>query len=194
MLAIMGPSGSGKTTLLDLLAGRKPSNLSSSGTIKVNGKDTKMSYGKVAYVPQNDLLTGALTVRETLHMTACLRCVDIVVTSCPCNMLVIQRDACSYTPFCYSLCLLSSSANCVTTDAETSSWSRAARCLCRPPALLLCSALDVMWCLLRWRHQLTQERQLSHSDGGAAGLPCCIASCARQQCTHVCMQAELQRR
>jgi ABC-type multidrug transport system ATPase subunit len=42
MLALMGPSGSGKTTLLDLLAGRKPSNLSASGAIKVNGEETKI--------------------------------------------------------------------------------------------------------------------------------------------------------
>lgn len=33
-----------------------------------------MSYGTVAYVPQDDLLTGTLTVRETLMSAANLRC------------------------------------------------------------------------------------------------------------------------
>ena len=99
MLALMGPSGSGaplvrfcvrllqpvmggargvlragKTTLLDVLAGRTPSNLTTEGSIKVNGRPTKMTYGKVAYVPQHDPLGGALTVRETLTFTAKLRC------------------------------------------------------------------------------------------------------------------------
>ena len=76
------PSSAGKTTLLDLLAGRKPSNLRADGDIRVNGEATKMSYGKVAYVPQDDLLTGPLTVRETLNMVAALRCDAIWFSSC----------------------------------------------------------------------------------------------------------------
>lgn len=73
MVAIMGPSGCGKTTLLDILAGRAHSNVNVSGDILVNGRNVKMSYGTVAYVPQQDLLTGTLTVRETLLFTARLR-------------------------------------------------------------------------------------------------------------------------
>lgn len=63
----------GKTTLLDALAGRTPKNLQVSGDVRVNGHAGKMSYGTVAYVPQEDLLTGTLTVRETLDFTARLR-------------------------------------------------------------------------------------------------------------------------
>lgn len=63
----------GKTTLLDILAGRAHSNVNVSGDILVNGRNVKMSYGTVAYVPQQDLLTGTLTVRETLLFTARLR-------------------------------------------------------------------------------------------------------------------------
>jgi ABC-type multidrug transport system ATPase subunit len=70
----MGPSGCGKTTLLDTLAGRAHGNLSMEGRILVNGHEAKMSYGTVAYVPQQDLLTGTLTVRETLMFCARLRC------------------------------------------------------------------------------------------------------------------------
>eukprot|EP00892_Ulva_mutabilis_P010291 jgi/Ulvmu1/7634/UM038_0061.1 len=73
MLAIMGPSGSGKTTLLDTLAGRAQGNLHVQGDVRVNGHHTKMSYGTVAYVPQQDLLTGTLTVYETLMFAAKLR-------------------------------------------------------------------------------------------------------------------------
>ena len=66
--------GAGKTTLLDTLAGRTPSSLCATGDIRVNGHGTQMSYGTVAYVPQHDLFTGSLTVRETLTFTAHLRC------------------------------------------------------------------------------------------------------------------------
>lgn len=63
----------GKTTLLDTLAGRVQGNVNVTGSIRVNGKHVKMSYGTVAYVPQEDLLTGTLSVRETLEFTARLR-------------------------------------------------------------------------------------------------------------------------
>lgn len=73
MLAIMGPSGCGKSTLLDSLAGRLPKSASLSGTVRLNGHVTKISYGKAAYVTQDDVLLGALTVRETLMSSAMLR-------------------------------------------------------------------------------------------------------------------------
>ena len=59
--------------MLDTLAGRAQGNLSIQGDIRVNGHHTKMSYGTVAYVPQQDLLTGTLTVYETLMFAAKLR-------------------------------------------------------------------------------------------------------------------------
>ena len=64
----------GKSTLLDTLAGRTQKNLALSGSIKVNGHEAKLTYGKVAYVPQDDQLTGTLTVRETVNFAAKLRC------------------------------------------------------------------------------------------------------------------------
>jgi ABC-type branched-subunit amino acid transport system ATPase component len=64
----------GNTTLLDTLAGRVPRNVQDSGEVHVNGHVTKMSYGTVSYVPQQDHVTGTLTVRETLQYTARLRC------------------------------------------------------------------------------------------------------------------------
>eukprot|EP01026_Neomeris_dumetosa_P038348 TRINITY_DN31254_c0_g1_i4.p1 TRINITY_DN31254_c0_g1~~TRINITY_DN31254_c0_g1_i4.p1 ORF type:complete len:166 (-),score=23.14 TRINITY_DN31254_c0_g1_i4:23-520(-) len=73
MLALMGPSGSGKTTLLDTLAGRLASSASSTGKIYLNGKESDLSYGKTAYVTQDDVLTGTLTVRETINFSALLR-------------------------------------------------------------------------------------------------------------------------
>ncbi len=73
MLAIMGASGCGKSTLLDSLAGRLPRSAALAGTVRLNGHITKISYGKAAYVTQDDVLLGALTVRETLMSSAMLR-------------------------------------------------------------------------------------------------------------------------
>nr|GMD61757.1 ABC transporter G family member 15-like [Ipomoea batatas] len=73
ILAIMGPSGSGKSTLLDSLAGRLSTNLVMTGNVILNGRKTKLNNGAVAYVTQEDLLMGTLTVRETITYSAHLR-------------------------------------------------------------------------------------------------------------------------
>ncbi|CAA0805816.1 ABC transporter G family member 15 [Striga hermonthica] len=73
IMAIMGPSGSGKSTLLDALAGRLSRNIVMTGNILLNGKKRCMDYGVVAYVTQEDVLLGTLTVRETLTFSAKLR-------------------------------------------------------------------------------------------------------------------------
>ncbi|MQL72182.1 hypothetical protein Taro_004566, partial [Colocasia esculenta] len=73
LTALMGPSGSGKSTLLDALAGRLATNAFHSGTILVNGRKTKLSFGSAAYVTQDDNLIGTLTVRETISYSARLR-------------------------------------------------------------------------------------------------------------------------
>lgn len=71
VLALMGPSGSGKTTLLDVLAGR---GTYQQGEVTVNSrrlsKDMKRS---IAYVTQDDIFFGHLTVRDQLTYTALLR-------------------------------------------------------------------------------------------------------------------------
>lgn len=73
IMAIMGPSGSGKSTLLDTLAGRLSKNVVMTGNIFFNGKKRKLGYGDVAYVTQEDILLGTLTVRETISYSAQLR-------------------------------------------------------------------------------------------------------------------------
>ncbi|KAL6505385.1 ABC transporter G member 15 [Orobanche gracilis] len=73
IMAIMGPSGSGKSTLLDALAGRLSRNIVMTGNILLNGKKRRLDYGVVAYVTQEDVLLGTLTVRETLTFSAHLR-------------------------------------------------------------------------------------------------------------------------
>uniref|UniRef100_A0A7N0TI22 ABC transporter domain-containing protein n=1 Tax=Kalanchoe fedtschenkoi TaxID=63787 RepID=A0A7N0TI22_KALFE len=72
LMAIMGPSGSGKSTLLDSLAGRLSSNVVMTGDILINGKKRRQD-GIVAYVTQEDVLLGTLTVRETITYSALLR-------------------------------------------------------------------------------------------------------------------------
>ncbi|CAM8916682.1 unnamed protein product [Rhodiola kirilowii] len=72
LMAIMGPSGSGKSTLLDSLAGRLSTNVVMTGDILINGKKRRQD-GIVAYVTQEDVLLGTLTVRETITYSALLR-------------------------------------------------------------------------------------------------------------------------
>lgn len=63
----------GKSTLLDTLAGRLASSASWEGEIRVNGHKSQLSYGRAAYVTQEDVLIGTLTVEETLSYVAALR-------------------------------------------------------------------------------------------------------------------------
>ncbi|KAE8037196.1 hypothetical protein FH972_009806 [Carpinus fangiana] len=73
IMAIMGPSGSGKTTLLDALAGRLSGNTVMSGNVLLNGKKGSLDYGVLAYMTQEDILLGTLTIRETLTYSAHMR-------------------------------------------------------------------------------------------------------------------------
>eukprot|EP00904_Undaria_pinnatifida_P002690 jgi/Undpi1/12421/HiC_scaffold_5.g02093.m1 len=75
ILAIIGSSGAGKTSLLDILVGKIAANTRGfdvTGDITVNGQpmSRKFFLENAAYVPQEDRLWSALTVRENL-MFAC---------------------------------------------------------------------------------------------------------------------------
>ncbi|XP_077461322.1 broad substrate specificity ATP-binding cassette transporter ABCG2b [Stigmatopora argus] len=74
MNAIMGATGSGKTSLLDVIAGRKDPTGLRQGTVLVDGKavTSKLRLSS-AYVVQDDILMGTLTVRENLLFSANLR-------------------------------------------------------------------------------------------------------------------------
>ncbi|XP_011173151.2 protein white [Solenopsis invicta] len=75
LLVIMGASGSGKTTLLNALTFRSTRRLSASGLMAANGQ--RISPGvltsRMAYVQQNDLFIGTLTVTEHLMFQAAVR-------------------------------------------------------------------------------------------------------------------------
>lgn len=74
-MAIMGASGSGKTTLLNTLMFRSLPNLQVSGRRAVNGIPVSCSTLATlsAYVQQDDLFIGTLTVREHLVFQALVR-------------------------------------------------------------------------------------------------------------------------
>ncbi|KAM6971858.1 broad substrate specificity ATP-binding cassette transporter ABCG2b [Aplochiton taeniatus] len=74
MNAIMGPTGSGKTSLLDVIAGRKnPAGLCQ-GQVMVDGNTVTSDLRLAsAYVVQDDILMGTLSVRENLLFSANLR-------------------------------------------------------------------------------------------------------------------------
>ncbi|XP_042868328.1 protein white-like isoform X2 [Penaeus japonicus] len=75
LLAIMGASGAGKTTLLNVLTHRNSDKLRISGDLFVNGLrvDPDALTSRSAYVQQDDLFIGTLTVREQLIFQALLR-------------------------------------------------------------------------------------------------------------------------
>ncbi|XP_044765966.1 protein white-like [Coccinella septempunctata] len=75
LLVILGPSGAGKTTLLNCLTLRNLQGLSISGSVSINNKPvTKCDLSSVsAYVQQEELFIGCLTVREHLIFQALMR-------------------------------------------------------------------------------------------------------------------------
>ncbi|XP_017158524.1 broad substrate specificity ATP-binding cassette transporter ABCG2b isoform X2 [Poecilia reticulata] len=74
MNAILGATGSGKTSLLDVIAGRKDPAGLRQGTVQVNGKAVTSELRlSSAYVVQDDILMGTLSVRENLLFSANLR-------------------------------------------------------------------------------------------------------------------------
>ncbi|CAD6190374.1 unnamed protein product [Caenorhabditis auriculariae] len=72
---IMGSSGAGKTTLLNILTGRNLKKIERQGQVFVNNREMRPGdMNKVsAYVQQDDVFIGLLTVSETLHFAAKLR-------------------------------------------------------------------------------------------------------------------------
>jgi ABC-type multidrug transport system ATPase subunit len=75
LTCILGSSGAGKTTLLNTLTFQASSKLNFSGTRYLNGEVVSASlFASVsAYVQQQDLFVGTLTVREHLTFHALLR-------------------------------------------------------------------------------------------------------------------------
>lgn len=75
LLAIMGSSGAGKTTLLNTLTFRTPGGVVATGTRALNGQPATPDAltALSAYVQQQDLFIGTLTVREHLVFQAMVR-------------------------------------------------------------------------------------------------------------------------
>ncbi|CAL1533116.1 unnamed protein product [Lymnaea stagnalis] len=74
LVAIMGASGAGKSTLLNILTNRNIKNYIYTGDIRINGWHIGQCIkGISAYVQQDDLFIGTLTVREQLQFRALLR-------------------------------------------------------------------------------------------------------------------------
>jgi ABC-type multidrug transport system ATPase subunit len=72
MTLLLGPPGAGKTSLPLALAGTLPSSLQLTGNITYNGHtmDEFEARRSAAYVSQNDVHMGELTVRETVKFSA----------------------------------------------------------------------------------------------------------------------------
>ncbi|CAB4026460.1 white-like, partial [Paramuricea clavata] len=74
LVAILGPRGAGKTTFLNVLAHRKIEQLEVTGTVYVREEPVGINIREVsAYVEDNDVFVGSLTVREHLIFQALLR-------------------------------------------------------------------------------------------------------------------------
>ena len=73
-MAIMGSSGAGKSTLMNVLAGRNLGNLEIEGKVTVNGEDVGAKITTLsAYVQQDDIFIGSMTVKEHLIFHAALQ-------------------------------------------------------------------------------------------------------------------------
>lgn len=76
-VALVGGSGAGKSTLMKAMSGFTPAN---SGQVLVNGDNLYDNFGAyrsiLGYVPQDDIIHGALTVRTALNYAAQLRLPD----------------------------------------------------------------------------------------------------------------------
>lgn len=76
LTAIIGPSGSGKSTIVKVLGGMLAPD---SGLLIVNGKELAFTEyqqalrGLLAFVPQEDIIHGELTVQQTMEYAATLR-------------------------------------------------------------------------------------------------------------------------
>lgn len=75
LLAILGSSGAGKTTLLNALTFQSTSNVTVSGVRCINGTPISVRNltSQSAYVQQDDLFIGSLTVKEHLIFQALVR-------------------------------------------------------------------------------------------------------------------------
>ena len=74
LMAIMGSSGAGKSTLMNVIAGRNLGNLVIDGNITINGLPAGTAMTKIsAYVQQDDIFIGSMTVYEHLVFQAALR-------------------------------------------------------------------------------------------------------------------------
>ncbi|KAJ3385620.1 hypothetical protein HDU84_002103 [Entophlyctis sp. JEL0112] len=72
MVSIIGPSGVGKSTFLNTVMGKIGK---VDGKITVNGDSVSLSTLKklIGYVPQDDIMTRELTVKEVIHYSARMR-------------------------------------------------------------------------------------------------------------------------
>lgn len=75
LLVIMGSSGAGKTTLLNALTFRSARGVTVSGTMAANHRKVSPNdlTSRTAYVQQDDLFVGTLTVEEHLLFQAMVR-------------------------------------------------------------------------------------------------------------------------
>ncbi|PKA46824.1 Pleiotropic drug resistance protein 12 [Apostasia shenzhenica] len=71
MTLLLGPPGSGKTTLLLALAGKLDPSLKAAGEISFNGYKLEelVPEKTAAYISQNDVHVGEMTVKETLNFS-----------------------------------------------------------------------------------------------------------------------------
>ncbi|KAL0323901.1 UNVERIFIED_CONTAM: Pleiotropic drug resistance protein 1 [Sesamum calycinum] len=95
MTLLLGPPCSGKTTLLLALAGKLDPELKVSGRVTYNGHEMKefVPQRTSAYISQNDLHIGEMTVRETLAFSARCQGVGLVMVKMLAELSRREKEA-----------------------------------------------------------------------------------------------------
>ena len=95
MVLFYSISGAGKTTLLNIITHRRSGKLKVSADVRINGRKMKRDISGIsAFVQQEELFIGSLTVREHLRFHVCIHfnCIKTISFRCSRPCFVSEKN------------------------------------------------------------------------------------------------------